>query len=160
MIHGLVLMVCGPLAFQASGFQEKTQLAMYVGNGGSVVSFLLVVSMRDTTLKKGQAGYKVMMASVHLAVVYPMLIGGAVARRLLKAWHNRDKANLKPYFGKIVGISALTAVVMIALKPKREKVKVEDAEREGETEREGEPVTVTESAAGMTKRKARKAAGM
>ena len=160
MIHGLVLMVCGALAFQASGFQEKALSAIYVGNGGAVVSFLLAVGMRDTTLKKGQEGYKVMMASVHLAVVYPMLIGGAVAWRLSKAWDNPDKAYLKPYFGTIVGISALTAVAMIALKPKREKVKVGDAEREGETEKEGEPVAAAEGAAGVTKRKARKAAAM
>lgn len=125
MIHGLMLMVCGALAFQASGFQRHAMSAIYVGNGGAVVSFLLAVGMRDTTLKKGEAGYKTMMACVHLAVVYPLVIAVAVGWRLSKAWGVPEKAYLKPYFGAIVGVSLLATAVMVALKPKREKVKAE-----------------------------------
>lgn len=119
-LHALVLMICGALAFFESGMVESARSAMYVGNGGAVISFLLAAGVRDMKLKKGDSGYKLMMICVHLAIVYPIILGGAVGWRLSLAWNNPAKAYLKPFFSVIVGMCAITAGVIISAKPKKE----------------------------------------
>lgn len=160
-IHGLVLMICGALAYQESGFAKSATSAIYVGNGGAVVSFLLAAGMRNTKLKKDESGYKVMMICVHLAVVYPIILGSAVGWRLWLAWNVPEKSYLKPFFSAIVGMCALTAVFMIASKPKKETVS--EKKDEGDSV-PTETATTTKSQSGasgsVTKRKPRKASAM
>eukprot|EP00177_Eucheuma_denticulatum_P007048 GFKZ01012827.1.p1 GENE.GFKZ01012827.1~~GFKZ01012827.1.p1 ORF type:complete len:172 (-),score=18.75 GFKZ01012827.1:881-1396(-) len=131
---GLTLMVCGALAFNESGLQKSAISAIYVGNGGAVVCFMLAAGCRDTTLKKGDSGYKIMMICVHLAIVWPIILGSAVGWRLWLAWNNPAKAYLKLYFGIIVAACVLTTAAMVALKPKKKEegapAKQEDAAAE------------------------------
>lgn len=133
-ILGLTLMICGALAFNASGLLKSAMSSIYVGNGGAVICFMLAAGCRDTTLKKGDSGYKLMMICVHLAIVWPIILGSAVSWRLWLAWNNPAKAYLKPYFGTIVAACVLTSAAMFALKPKRKeegaKGKQEDAPAE------------------------------
>lgn len=105
--------------------------SIYVGNGSALISFMLAVGCRNTTLKKGERGYKVMMICVHAAIVWPVLLGGVVGWRLWLAWNVATKAYLKPYFGGIVVACLLTSLGIASLKPKKEKKdKVEqDSER-------------------------------
>lgn len=160
-IHGLVLMICGALAYQESGFAQSAMSAIYVGNGGAVVSFLLAAGMRNTKLKKGESGYKMMMICVHLAVVYPIILGAAVGWRLSLAWNNPDKAYLKPFFSTIVGFCVLTSAFMIAAKPKKEDVtETKDESESAAAETEATSTATSGTSGSVTKRKPKKASAM
>lgn len=99
---------------------KSAMSAMYVGNLGAAISFLLAAGVRDMTLKKGDSGYKVMMICIHIAIVYPIMLGSAVGWRLWLAWNNPAKAYLKPFFSIIVGMCAITSAILISAKPKKE----------------------------------------
>lgn len=122
-IYGLTLMICGALAYQSSGLASNALSAIFMGNGGAVVSFLLAAGTRDLALKKGERGYKTMMIAVHLAFIFPLLFGGVIAWRLFLAWNIAHKSYLKPYFSIIVFMSLVTAAVMYSKKPKKEEKK-------------------------------------
>lgn len=160
-LHGLVLMICGALAYQESGFAKSAMSAMYVGNGGAVVSILLATGVRNTKLKKGEPGYKMMMICVHLAVVYPIILGAAVAWRLWLAWNVPEKAYLKPFFSAIVGMCAFTAAFMLASKPKKEKAPEKKDDGASVATETATMTNLQSGASGsVTKRKPRKASAM
>lgn len=163
-LYGLVLMVCGALAYQESGMMKSAMSALYVGNGGAVVSFLLAAGVRNTKLKKGDAGYKIMMVCIHLAVVFPLFLGGAVGWRLWLAWNNPEKAYLKPFFSVIVGMSFITSAFIISAKPKKGESPAVNKKQEDTAANDA---TSSGSASGtavpsesITKRKPRKASAM
>lgn len=120
-MHGLTLMICGAFAFQASGVSPNAMSSIYVGNGSALISFILALGCRDTSLKKGERGYKAMMICVHVAILWPILLGAVVGWRLWLAWNVASKAYLKPYFGGIVAACLLTSLGIASLKPKKEK---------------------------------------
>lgn len=152
-VHALTLMICGALAFQASGMSNSAMSSIYVGNGSALVSFILAIGCRNTSLKKGDRGYKVMMICVHLAIVWPALLGCVVGWRLWLAWNVASKAYLKPYFGGIVAACLLTTLGIVALKPKKEKTeKVEDG-----SEQVDGGVQEKKTGEGVRRRKPRKA---
>lgn len=140
-------MICGALAFQDSNQAKNAMSAIYMGNGGAVICFLLAAGSRDPTVKKGEKGYKLMMISVHLAFIFPLLFGGVVGWRLWKAWNIPHKAYLKPYFSIIVAMSLLTAGVIYSKKPQRaaETKQKKDEDEQSETTKNTEASTETES---------------
>lgn len=120
-IYGLTLMICGALAYQESGLQKKALSSLYMGNGAAIFSFILGVGVRNTNLKKGDPGYKIMMVCIHLAFIFPILFGGVITWRLWLAWNVPEKSYVKPYFSVIVIMSFLTSVVVYSKKPKKNK---------------------------------------
>ncbi|CAN8069765.1 unnamed protein product [Agarophyton chilense] len=131
-MYGLVLMVCGALAFHDSGLAKTASSAIYMGNGGAVISFLLAAGSRNLELRKGEKGYKIMMISIHLAFIFPLLFGGIIGWRLWLAWNVPHKAYLKPYFSVIVAMSLLTAGLVYSKKPKKIEIKKENSESIGQ----------------------------
>lgn len=132
-IYGLTLMIVGALAFQAAPQDAKAMSSIYMGNGGALISFLLAVGARDTTIERGQPGYIPMMISVHLAFIFPIIYGSAVAWRLALAWDVAAKAYLRPYFMTIVAMSVLTAVVVYLAKPKKPQPQSNHAQQRKES---------------------------
>lgn len=152
-IYGLSLMICGALAFQDSGLAKNAMSAIYMGNGGAVISFLLAAGSKDLTLKKGEKGYKLMMISIHLAFIFPLLFGGVVGWRLWKAWNIPHKAYLKPYFSIIVAMSLLTAGVIYSKKPQKTAEKKEEKEENKQSETTKDTDTSTETGSSIRRRR-------
>ncbi len=116
-LYGLTLMICGALAFQAAGATAKAKSALIVGNFGAVLSFILAGGIGTTIPKKGAPGYKMYMACVHIALVYPVILGSALAWRLWLAWHKP----MRNYLLVMVTASILTAALVALNKPKNGK---------------------------------------
>lgn len=159
-ILALTLMICGAMAYQQSGMIKSALSAIYVGNGGAVVSFLLAAGARNTTLKKGDSGYKIMMICVHLAIIWPLVMATAVGWRLWLAWNVPEKQYLKVYFSVIVVACLLTSAGVASLKPKKN----ENEQKETKEQPPVQPVktqgksTARHTSSGQTKRRPRKAA--
>ncbi len=118
-LYGLCLMLCGALAFQASGRKDGAMTALYVGNGAAAITFLTAAAVGNKKLNKGDPGYKLMMAGVHWALVYPLLLAGALSFRLYKAWGNPAKAYLIPYFVTMIVASVAVVAGIAVQKPKK-----------------------------------------
>lgn len=125
-IYALTLMICGALAYYASGYQSKAKSSLYVGNGSAVVCFLLAMGVRNLHLKKGEPGFIIMMICIHLAIIFPFVLGIAVSWRLILAWNNPEKNYVIPYFAAIVVASALTVATLYTFKPKRKPASLQD----------------------------------
>lgn len=126
-LYGLTLMVCGALAFQESGLKPEARSAIYVGNGGALISFLTAAGVRNLKLKKGEPGYMLMMIAVHWAVVFPLIIATALGVRLTLAWNVPAKAYLKPYFSIMIAMSLATSAVLVMSRPKKNAPEEEEA---------------------------------
>lgn len=118
-MYGLLLMVCGALAFQASGGVKAAVSALWVGNGAAAITFLTAAAVGSKKIEKGQPGYKLAMAAVHWALVYPLVLATALSVRLYKAWGNPAKAYLVPYFVTMIVASVGVVVGIAAQKPKK-----------------------------------------
>lgn len=118
-IYGLTLMICGALAFYASGYQAKAKSSLYMGNGGAAVSFALAAGARNIRLQKGDRGYMLMMVCIHIALVFPVLMAGVVSWRLALAWQVPAKAYLRPYLIAIIVSSLITTAVLSTFKPRK-----------------------------------------
>lgn len=116
-VYGLTLMICGALAFQAAGGKSNAKSALIVGNFGAVLSFILAGGIGTTIPKKGASGYKLYMACVHIALVYPVVLGGALSWRLSLAWHKP----VRNYLIAMIIASILTVAVVAINKPKSGK---------------------------------------
>lgn len=104
--------------------------ALYVGNGAAVITFLTAAAVGSKKIKKGEPGYRLMMAGVHWALVYPLVLAAALSWRLYKAWGNPAKAYLVPYFVTMI-VASVAVVVGIALqKPKRNVAQADAATEE------------------------------
>lgn len=114
-------MVCGALAFHASEYSPKAKSALIVGNGGALVAILLAIACRNTKIKRGDQGYKLMMASVHVALIYPLLFSALCSWRLSKAWAAPDKAYLIPYLFSMAVAGVISSVMIFVNKPKKGK---------------------------------------
>lgn len=131
-VYGLVLMICGALAFQAAGMATNARSALIVGNGGAALAFILAGGCGSEVPEKGTRRYKIWMASVHLAIVYPALLGCVLAWRLSKAAAVASKAYLVPYLGVMCAASVLTTIVVVANKPKpKAKTEAEAESKDG-----------------------------
>lgn len=119
--YGLVLMMCGALAFQAAGAKKSAMSALYVGNGGALLCFALAGGIGSVMPKKGEKGFKLSMACVHIAIIYPMLIAGALSWRLSKSWNVAEKQYIIPYFSVMIVASILTTASIVMNKPKKDR---------------------------------------
>lgn len=129
MFYAFGLMISGALAFQASGMNKNAMSSIYVGNGGALICILLAAGMRNPKLKKGEAGYKLMMICVHVAIVFPLILGAIVAWRLSLAWNVPEKAYLKPYLSAIIAISILACIGVVLNKPKKNEATASSEEK-------------------------------
>lgn len=117
LLYGLTLMVCGALAFRESGYKPKAVSSLYLGNGSAVVCFLMAAGCRKIDVKKGEPGYKSMMISIHLALLFPLLLTGVVSWRLALAWNDPQKSYIIPYFAAFILSSLLSFGVLYSFKP-------------------------------------------
>lgn len=118
-LYGFTLMICGALAFYSSGYLPKAKSSLYIGNGSAIISFLLAMGVRNMDVKKGDPGYVLMMICIHLALIFPVVLGLAVSWRLFLAWNNPEKAYVIPYFVAIVASSILTFAILYTFKPEK-----------------------------------------
>lgn len=129
LLYGLLMMIIGALAFQASGYERKAKSALYMGNGSALLSFLLAIGVRNYgKIDKHQPGFKLVMASVHLALIKTLVLCGVVGWRLSLAWNNPAKAYLAPYLVAIIAVSATTFAALAAFKPKKQRGNAELAD--------------------------------
>lgn len=118
-LYGLTLMICGSLSFYAADMQSRAISSIYMGNGSGLLCFCLAAGVRNTHLAKGQPGYKMMMACIHFALLFPLVMAGAVSWRLLLAWSVPEKAYVRPYFMAIIASSLLCFAILYTFKPKK-----------------------------------------
>lgn len=116
-IFGLSLMICGALAYQAAGSAPKAISSIYVGNASALIAFLLAAGVRNPQVQKGDPGYKAFMICIHVAFVFPIVLGAVVSWRLVKAWPNPAKAYLLPYLAFMIVSCAVTALTIYLMKP-------------------------------------------
>lgn len=120
-MYGLVLMMCGALAFQASGMKTAARSALIVGNGGAALAFLLAGGCGMGAMpQRGEKNYRRAMICVHLAIVYPAFLGLVIGWRLWKAMGNAEKAYLVPYLAAMCAASLVTTLTVVAAKPKKQ----------------------------------------
>lgn len=119
-VYGLTLMICGALAFYSSGYLPKAKSSLYIGNGSAIISFLLAMGVRNMNVKKGDRGYILMMVCIHVALLFPVVLGLAVSWRLMLAWNNPEKAYVVPYFAAIIAASMVTFSILYSFKPKKD----------------------------------------
>lgn len=133
-LYGFTLMICGALAFYSSGYQPKAKSSLYIGNGSAIISFLLAMGVRNMDVKKGDIGYTLMMICIHLALIFPVILGVAVSWRLYLAWNVPEKAYVIPYFFAIVASSMLTFAILYTFKPAKKTPEEQQQHSKSENE--------------------------
>lgn len=121
VIYGLTLMICGALAFYASGMQPKAKSSLFIGNGSAIISFGLAAGVRNMRVRKGEPGFLSMMICIHIALIFPLLMASVVSWRLFLAWSIPSKAYLRPYFIGIIVSSLISFATLYTFKPKKNK---------------------------------------
>jgi len=119
--YGLVLMMCGALAFQAAGAKKSGMSAIYAANGGALLSFALAGGIGSVMPKRGEAGHKKSMVFMQIAIVYPILIAGTLSWGLSKSWNVAEKEYITPYVSVMIVASLLTTVSLFLNKPKKDR---------------------------------------
>ncbi|KAJ8906263.1 hypothetical protein NDN08_002756 [Rhodosorus marinus] len=76
---------------------------------------------RNTSLKKGEEGYKGMMAGIHIGILIPVLYAVVAALRLVYEYDPLEKSNLLPFLIWDIGVSVLAFASALSQKPKKTK---------------------------------------
>eukprot|EP00190_Bangiopsis_sp_CCMP1999_P000037 CAMPEP_0198727354 /NCGR_PEP_ID=MMETSP1475-20131203/4109_1 /TAXON_ID= ORGANISM="Unidentified sp., Strain CCMP1999" /NCGR_SAMPLE_ID=MMETSP1475 /ASSEMBLY_ACC=CAM_ASM_001111 /LENGTH=166 /DNA_ID=CAMNT_0044489385 /DNA_START=72 /DNA_END=572 /DNA_ORIENTATION=+ len=117
--YGMIIAMIGALAYHASDYKSSSPL--WVSNIVAVLSVSLAAGMRDLTIQRGQDGYKVLMACIHLSMILPLLVSCLLGWRLYLAMQVPEKHYVIPFFTADIILSAIAVLLIVVQKPKSSK---------------------------------------
>lgn len=120
-VYGFILMTFGALAYRASGGKREAMSSLIVGNITAIITFITAAGVGNGEVKRGERGFKLFMACVHWALVYPLILAGVFGWRLYLAMQNEAKRYVVPYFAVMILASVATVAIIAANKPTKAK---------------------------------------
>lgn len=134
-MYGLVLMMCGALAYQAAGGKREARSALIVGNAAALIAFLTAGGVGQPGLKRGDKGFRLMMICVHWALVFPLAMAAVLVWRLSKAAAVPSKQYIVPYLAVMIAASFATVGIVAVNRPKKNPAAVRAARAVGKAEK-------------------------